>query len=429
MNYNFTINETSIKQKPKLSELLGCPYMTAQQQAKAKKERVDVQLFRSSKDLPLFWDETTPKQHLFLKKAYLDVLEHAPPKGMRFAYLVFSKQEKNVGLAICQVLHFNAEESINTPAKNPQKNVFEAISRSMKSLVARKVDFNGLVCGNLLLTGEHGFYFDEKLIGKKEAMEALASGIEKTREIFGKEGVDISVTYVKEYFETSREFVKPVLEQQGYFEFQIQPNMMLKIPSEWATFEDYLGAMSSKYRVKTKRALKKGKAVVRKELDLQGIRKNKETLYALYRGVADGSGFNTFLLHPNYFYELKRNLGDAFCLIGYYVEEEMVAFFTTIDTGEEMEANFLGYNPAKNKEFQIYHNILLDLVKQGIHLQASHIVFARTALEIKSSIGAVPHEMYNYIKHRKSLPNKFIKKVFEYLNTPEEWKQRHPFKA
>ena len=70
MDYNFTISETSIEKKSKLSGLLVCPHTEARERL-IKKEGVKVNLFRSSMSLPDYWDEIVPSHKLFLKKAYL----------------------------------------------------------------------------------------------------------------------------------------------------------------------------------------------------------------------------------------------------------------------------------------------------------------------------------------------------------------------
>ena len=56
------------------------------------------------------------------------------------------------------------------------------------------------------------------------------------------------------------------------------------------------------------------------------------------------------------------------------------------------------------------------------------IVFARTALEIKSSVGAKPIKMYGLISHSSSFINKKMKKIFNYLEPKTEWQERNPFK-
>ena len=72
--------------------------------------------------------------------------------------------------------------------------------------------------------------------------------------------------------------------------------------------------------------------------------------------------------------------------------------------------------------------MLLLAVKMAIDLKKTRILFARTAMEIKSSVGAKPHDMFVYLKHRKWVINKAIPKIAGFLKGNEHWVQRNPFK-
>lgn len=69
-------------------------------------------------------------------------------------------------------------------------------------------------------------------------------------------------------------------------EFSFQPNMVLPIQPSWRRFEDYLEAMSSKYRVRARRAVKKMDGLTRRELSETMVELEEKAMYALYREVA-----------------------------------------------------------------------------------------------------------------------------------------------
>ena len=60
--------------------------------------------------------------------------------------------------------------------------------------------------------------------------------------------------------------------------------------------------------------------------------------------------------------------------------------------------------------------------------QFKKIIFGRTALEIKSSIGAKPITMSGFLYHKNKWINKYIDKIFKNLEPELVWQQRHPFK-
>ncbi|MEO6038321.1 MAG: GNAT family N-acetyltransferase, partial [Saprospiraceae bacterium] len=75
-----------------------------------------------------------------------------------------------------------------------------------------------------------------------------------------------------------------------------------------------------------------------------------------------------------------------------------------------------------------YLNILYDIVRLGLETGCSTIVFARTALEIKSSIGATAHSLWCYVRHQNGLVNNFTATILDYLKPVEVWQPRHPFR-
>lgn len=81
-----------------------------------------------------------------------------------------------------------------------------------------------------------------------------------------------------------------------------------------------------------------------------------------------------------------------------------------------------------NQREKVYTNILLNLIEQGIEHKISTIDFGRTALEIKSSVGAEEEKLFCYITHRSKLYNKFISKLLDFLKPEEPWIKRNPFK-
>lgn len=204
--------------------------------------------------------------------------------------------------------------------------------------------------------------------------------------------------------------------------------MRLKIKTHWQTFDDYLADFSTKYRSRANTARKKAKDIQKKELSAEEIQNYEEKLNELYQNVADNAPFNTFFLPKNHFFRLKDSMKDQFKVFGYFLNDELVGFYTLILNHKDVDTYFLGYDKEQQKEKQIYLNMLLDMVNFAIEEQFSRVIFGRTALEIKSTIGAEPVEIYGLIKHNNFLINPFMEKIFPSLSPQTEWIQRKPFK-
>lgn len=373
------------------------------------------------------WDMIAPANDIFLQRDYLTILERNPPIGMRFGYLIFYRGQEPIGIGLCQIKYFKADDNIND-SDEPEKNpcFFTGLSKWFKRWVAGKMAADILISGNLLLTGEHGYWFDYQKITPDSAMNLLEDALNYVVRTAEAEGVKMPVILLKDMASEHRRQGQ-VLKNKGFVEFDIQPNMVLHLPFE--SFEDYLGAMSTKYRTRAKRAFKKGQQLEKRELSLAEIQYELPRIYALYRDIATAAGFNMVDLNEDYLPALKRDLPDHFRMFGYFQDGKMLAFYTTILNGTELEAHFLGYDKSQNHDLQLYLNVLYDIVRIGIESGCDSVVFARTALEIKSSIGAVPHELFCYVRHQNNLMNKFTGTLLDYLKPVEQWQARHPFKS
>lgn len=382
--------------------------------------------FRSIDAAGADWDSAAPAQDLFLQRPYLKVLEAFPPVGMRFGYLVFYQEDRPVGVAICQIKYFKGDDNIadlDVPRKDPC--FFGGLALWFKRWVAGKAAADILICGNMMVTGEHGYYFDTQRINAAEAMKSLEKALNSVVEKMAPEGIKMPVILVKD-IAPANQSQGAVLVEKGFTEFDIQPNMVLDLP--YKDMEDYLSAMSTKYRTRAKRAFKKLDGIERRRLHYSEIQEELPTIYRLYRDIANNAGFNMVDLNQHYLAALERDLSDHFQMYAYYLDGKLVAFYTTLLNHDELDAHFLGYEKALNHDYQLYLNILYDIVKIGLDEGCKRIVFARTALEIKSSIGAVAHDLNCYLRHQHSVANKFVPTILDYLKPVEAWQPRHPFK-
>ena len=364
--------------------------------------------YRSIESAGTDWDIAAPPGDLFLQRKYLSILENNPPLGMRFGYLIFYKNDQPAGVAICQIKYFKADDNINDLDMPPAKKepcFFDVLASWVKKWIAGKVAADILISGNMLLTGEHGYWFDYHKISKEKALDLLEEALVQVIGQMEREGVKMPVILVKDIAPGMRQQHGRALAKKGFTEFEIQPNMILELP--YQRFEDYIGAMSTKYRTRAKRAFKKLTAIEKKEMSLLDMQREISRMYALYGEIARNAGFNMVDLNEFYLQALKRDFGDYFRCFAYYRGDQLVAFYSTILNGDKLEAHFLGYEKALNHDWQLYLNILYDIVKIGIDSGCREIIFARTALEIKSSIGAEPRDLYCYLRQPNPRANKF----------------------
>ncbi|MGB6268131.1 MAG: GNAT family N-acetyltransferase, partial [Olleya sp.] len=149
-----------------------------------------------------------------------------------------------------------------------------------------------------------------------------------------------------------------------------------------------------------------------------------------YKCVSDNAKVNSFVLHDKHFFNLKKELNNQFKLFGYYINDQLVGFYTLILNNNELETYFLGYDPELQHKHQLYLNMLYDMLTFGIENNFKKVVYARTAMEIKSSVGAKPHTMHIYMKHTNNfIANTALKFIVKTLNPIKKWEERHPLKT
>lgn len=386
-----------------------------------------IRVFHSIRDCTSVWKTLAPDENIFLQYDYLELVEKYPPEGITFRYALVSKDDLPIGIVYTQIIYFNGAESIRYHRQTESARCFfQTFGQNLKGLVARQVEFNTLVCGNLMLSGEHGFYFKENCTDKSFLLEKTLRAIRRDLET---SGTIVSVTLLKDFHEQA-EVLRSGFQPKGYHAFHILPSMVMPLDPSWETYDDYNKSLSSKYRVRANKARKiLSSALTRHILSPEEIEGYKYKIFELYQQVVDDSGFNVITIHPDYFPALAQQLGNKVQITGYFLEDELVGFMSAIlNTNGELEAHFLGYDSKHNPPFKLYLNMLLDLVETGIHNRCQKVVFSRTAEEIKSSVGAKPVNLLCFIRHRSNFSNRFIKPLLEYLTPEEEIILRHPFR-
>ncbi|WP_291119254.1 peptidogalycan biosysnthesis protein [Flavobacterium sp. UBA6135] len=374
-------------------------------------------IYTSTQELNGQWD-VIAKSNIFLSKAYLEILEEAAPINMTCFFIGFFEKENLVGIAIAQFLNLNKLESFGERER--------CIKTAVRNFIFKNFCSHVLFLGNNMLSGQNAFVFDKHLAAKK-GTHLLYQASEEIKKILKKKGTKVHITTFKDFEEEEiNDFTSPHFKQ--LYQFTIQPNMVFTADPNWHSFEDYIASLSKKYRDQYKRCRKKAEGIHKQKMNLEEIIANEDTIYNLYHHVAQNAPFNTFFLSKHHFRTMKEKLKDQFLFYGYFENGNLIGFNTLIKNGTQMDTYFLGYDEKVQREKMLYLNMLYDMIAYSINKGFAAIIFARTALEIKSSVGAKPIEMFGFIQHANAMINKKMERLFCYLEPKTEWKERNPFK-
>ena len=381
------------------------------------KNTLRFKIFPATNQLPENWDDLS-QENIFLSKKYLQVLERSAPENMTCHFIGIFKEDKLEGIAVSQFLNLNHLESFGERDK--------CLKTSVRNFIFKNFSSHVLFIGNNMLTGQNAFYFSEN-IDQNLGLKSLRKASEAIKEIFKNKGQKVHLVSFKDFDSAEIKNFK-IGGFDDYFKFSTQPNMIFKIRDNWKTIDDYVCDLSKKYRDQFKRSRKKSEGIVKRKMNLEDIINYEETIYDLYFHVAKNAPFNTFFLAKNHFRVLKEILQDDFRFYGYFIDNQLIGFNTLIKNSCSMDTYFLGYDDTLQKEKMLYLNMLYDMISYSINKGFKEIVFARTALEIKSSVGAKPVEMFGFMQHSNSLVNKKIDAIFNYLEPKTDWNERNPFK-
>ena len=370
------------------------------------------QIVTKSQYLPNDWDSIS-QANIFLSKKFLEVLESAAPANMKCQYIGIFNQEELIGIALAQFIDLSHLETYGERDKK--------LKTWIRNFLFSRFSSQLLFIGNNMLSGQNAFAVKE---------EANIPEILLTL----KQAVSDMNRHSKNHLTSFKDFMPSELthfDQAAFkkdLKFTSQPNMIFEINPSWAHEDDYVKALTKKYRDQFKRSRHKSLGIEKRMLTLDEIQEHQEVLYDLYLHVAENAPFNTFYLPKNHFYVLKEKLKEAFMLYGYFIDEKLIGFNTLIKNGKSLDTYFLGYDDKIQKEKMLYLNMLYDMIAVGITLKFKNIIFGRTALEIKSSVGAIDTPIFGFMKHSQPIINHFLGQIFNYLEPETIWKKRSPFK-
>ncbi len=387
-------------------------------------QKYDIELFDSINGVEEAWSVISSAHDIFYSAEFLRCVENYPASGIKPYYGIVKDNNNPVGIIYFQSKSVKLKENLRY-SKNGANSTLSQLSIPFKQALVNTINFQTIVCGNLLLTGKYGFYFKDT-VPRDDQFNIVRKAIDKLTDYLNNLGIKPGLILVKDFF--SQDTPVSAEHQADYTKFTVQPKMILNLDPKWQNFDNYLEDMKSKYRVRARKAIQKSANITKVIYQEADIATHRHTIHVLYKNVSDQANFNAFILHERYFENLKSALGDKMTFTTYWIDGKMVAFFTSIKNYDVLDAHFLGYDPNYLQENQLYLNMLYDLVREGIDKKVAQIDMSRTAVEIKSTVGAIPYDMFLYLKHTNDLLNKSVDFVLGLVKPEEKYVIRSPFR-
>lgn len=346
------------------------------------------------------WDDFLPETH-HLKQRHLLQLEKANIPDIENYYLQIFLEKKLIGLAYLQIFRFNHTHLNFSSPQTIQ-------SRLIKFFLPRSLHL--LICGNLFRINFPGFYFKNEQHNVL-IFDAIKLFTKQSRKLnpYGIIVKDCKEVFLKEKYTDSK-----------YRFFNGDVTMEITRRQHWETFHDYLNDLTKKYFKRAKKIIQAFEAVQTKELNPAEILKHAAEIDRLYLNVVDKQTIKLGIVNATYLYELKLDLEQDFELHAIYLNNTMIGFYSYIFYQSEMETHYIGLDYNYNNTHKIYFNILFLSVQKMIERKFDKLELGRTAKEAKANLGALPKQIFNYVKVNNPLAKIALQYYLNKFNQSED---------
>ena len=387
-----------------------------------------IEVFSSTETLPGdAWTQCLDESHLFLSLRYLSVAEKSALPGMQFRYAIIRSPHKPVAVMYFQLVNLSDAGLGGILSLEEYGGLAGSLSTRINDILfspGKDKESFILVCGNLLVSGEHGVAAvnDDEF---KIAIESIAP-VKKIIAHSLPAKARLVAFMVKDFYDHYDALAKPILKKE-YFLLNTDPEMIFDVRPEWNNFDDYRAALSSKYRVRTNSVLSKLGNVTKKQLSLDEIIKFSHEIFQLNDQVIKKAPVKLARPSESYFINLKKEFGDHYWITGFFLNDRLIAFTSGLWNTVHFEAHYIGIDYKLNQQYSIYQNFLYSYIQDAINSGSERLYFGRTALEIKSTAGARPHHLSCYFRFANRVLNTLAKPLVSSTG-PKEWIPRDPFK-
>jgi hypothetical protein len=302
---------------------LDCPLILVKPQPSQAEEITshDFHIFQGVDDIPRqAWQEVVSEKNDLLSYDYLKAVERACKQQVDFRYALIKDRGRMVGFVYFQIFSMDWERLSASVSENNPRNLFERLKSEIGKAAGKLALRNGsrlMVCGNSFVSGSYGFCF--KGVSREKERAYLLSLTQQLR----KAEKDVIAVLMKDLPPEEEAFWA----QDGYQRFFADPNMLLRLRPEWNSFDDYVQAMSSKYRQRLRSAYKKSKGLEHRWLSADEVRSYQKEIFDLFSEVLREDQFSLLDVPKGYFTLVQRKTGNRFSGEGLFSGRRTRCFF------------------------------------------------------------------------------------------------------
>ena len=363
------------------------------------------------------WDRLTRSSSFFLRSPYLRALERTRPACLELRHAVVSCNRRPVAAVAAQYIDLTGEELA-------PRGEFGHLAAT---ICRRRVRL--LLCGNVFSWGRHGLAATER-----PSLEPWSVVVEALERIDRAENPSrrADCIVIKD-LPGEAPGAAAALGSLGFVPMPTEPDMVLELPVTWASFDDYLASLKTRYRRSVLRVARRidGAGYTVERLPGAAVERYQDRLQALYRQVHDAARLRLARAPASYLPALARIAGDRLRCTVVRRGSELAAFVTTLRDGDTAVGYHLGFDRRLAACLPLYPRLLHATLADALALGCRRLSLGRTALDSKARLGASPVPLTVWLRLRPGLRGRLARVVAGQVSRHRcagDVPIRHPFR-
>ncbi|MCB9876540.1 MAG: GNAT family N-acetyltransferase [Planctomycetes bacterium] len=367
---------------------------------------------------PTHWDGLTDGRGFLFCRGYHRALAAVLPPNVSPRYAIVYRGDEPVAAMAMQLVEVQGARLRKSPPA--------AGLRGLPARLADRMQQRVLVIGNLLSYGNHGVAVRAGCEGDDDVWHGVGEAAYRVRRAEKHTG---SADFVL-MKDLDRDLLtqSALLQKLGFRPVETEPNMVLTLQQQWRGHDDYLGALTKKYRKNLQsRVLAPVEAAGLELCAIDDVAAAAPRLQELYLAVHENAALRPVTLGADYWPALARAAGDRARFAGIRRGGDLLGFIVTLRDDEHTALGYhIGFDREVSTELPLYLRLLQRTVEDAIGLGARRLSLGRTALEPKAALGARPEPMHVWVRHRQGVLNKLLRGLLGRLHH-DEAPERSPF--
>lgn len=385
----------------------------------AHPERATWEWFDRSEDVPWAAWDALPDSSAYLDRRYLEAMEGHSKVRWRLGLIREEGGPWLGGIVMQEVL----TES-RSPADHMDVSLGVRLATGLLHPGGRPLRFKTLVGGQSLGSGEHAFRWTAE-VPSEWRVRWTERAFDECAALWG-----IRIWMAKDFGPQLEAEWAPHWSRR-WARASFDPLMVVPLDPEWSTLDQWQEALRTKARTKVRSIISRNAELsLARVTDPEELLRLGPDLIALYELVYGRASIVMGGLDTDDFSRLATTHGDDFTLVTYHKDGRLVGFHCGLHHAatHTIEAYYVGFEPELNKECAIYQRMLIEFIEWGISTGAHRVVMGRTALEIKSTLGALPTPLSTWVHIRIPLAMPFLRWMIR-KSPPHAFKPRRAWLA